>query len=139
MGDNQVGLIPGHGRAVARFADAMLRSLGGTQVTLRIADPASGSSNSQLGLEAPEAEDLQISPAMIKPLAPAEGGRRRIEVVVSAHSLRTLAKSYGVQDIVAWLLEAQGVLQRDQILRIADVTVERYLDTDCLYHLTATE
>jgi hypothetical protein len=33
----------------------------------------------------------------------------------------------------------RGVLVHDAVMRIATVTVDRFLGTDCLYHLTATE
>jgi hypothetical protein len=136
---DQSGSIPGRGCAVARFAEALLRSLGASQVTLRLSDPSTGDTSSQLGLEAPAAEDLPISPALLKPLAPAENGRRRIEVVLCASSLRALAKNYGMEDIGAWLISMQGVLMHDAIMRIATVTVDEFLGTECLYHLTATE
>ncbi len=138
MPDDQVGAIPGRGCAVARFADAVLRSMGAGQITLRLSDPSSGDTSSQLGLEAPTAEDLQISPAVIKPLEPADG-KRRVEVVVSACSLRPIAKSYGIQDLSAWLLGMQGVLLHDTVMQIAQITVDEFGGKECLYHLTATE
>jgi hypothetical protein len=139
MSDDQLGTISGQGCAAARFADALLRSLGGAQVTLRLSDPSTGDTNSQLGLEVPRAEDMQISPAAIKALAPEADGRRRIEVIASATSLRTIAKNYGIEDIAAWLLSMQGVLHCGGLMRIATVTVDEFHGKQCLYHLTATE
>jgi len=136
---DKLGMIAGQGCAVARFADALLRSLGGTQVTLRLSDPSTGDTNSQLGLEAPVAEDIPISPAVMKPLAPEQDGLRRIEILLSATALRVVAKNYGVEDLSAWLLSMQGVLQNGAVMRIATVTVDQFHGTDCLYHLTATE
>jgi hypothetical protein len=131
--------IPGRACAARRFADALLRSGGDTQVTVRISNPSTGDTNSQLGLEAPSAADLQISPALVKALEPTENGKRRIEAVVSAASLNTIAKNYGVEDLAAWLLLSQGVLYYGNLMRIDAVTVDRFLGHDCLYHLTATE
>jgi hypothetical protein len=136
---DQLGTIAGQGCAVARFADSMLRSLGGTQVTLRLSDPATGDTSSQLGLEAPAAEDMPISPAVLKPLVPEQDGLRRIEVILSATALGVVAKNYGVEDISAWLLSMQGVLQNGAVMRIGAVTVDQFHGTDCLYHLIATE
>jgi hypothetical protein len=136
---DQLGTIPGRGCAVARFADALLSSLGGTRLTLRLSDPSSGDTTSQLGLEAPVAEDLPISPAVLKPLQPADDGRRRFEVILGASALRTIAKNYGIEDIAAWLLSMQGVLLHDSVMRIVTVTVDEFLGTECLYHLTTTE
>ncbi len=139
MADQPLGMIAGQGCAVVRFADALLRSLGGTKVTLRLSDPSTGDTGSQLGLEAPTAEDIQVSPAAIRALEPESDGRRRIEVILSATSLRAIAKNYGVQDIGTWLLSMQGVLQNGRVMRIATVTVDDFHGRACLYHLTATE
>ena len=139
MSNDDPAGIPGHVCAVRRFADALLRSAGDTQVTIRISDPSTGDTNSQLGLEAPAAEDLPISPALVKALPPAPDGIRRIEAVVSANTLKPIARQYGVQDIAAWLRTAQGILYYGHLMRIETVTVDKCLGADCLYHLTATE
>ena len=131
--------IPGHACAIRRFADALIRSAGNTQVTIRISDPSTSDTNSQLGLEPPTAEDLQISPGLIKALEPTADGKRRIEAVVSATSLKPIAKQYGIQDIFAWLLVAQGIVYHDHLMRIDTVAVDKCQGADCLYHLTATE
>jgi len=131
--------IPGHACAIRRFADALLRSGNDTQVTIRISDPSTGDTGSQLGLETPTAEDLQISPALVTALPPAPDGNRRIEAVVSATSLKPIANQYGIEDIGAWLRTAQGIVYYDHLMRIDTVIVDKYLGADCLYHLTATE
>lgn len=139
MATDQLGTIPGRGCAVARFAEAILRSMGGGQVTLRLSDASSGDTSSQLGLEPSPAEDLELSPAAVKCLDPTADGRRRIEVTLSACSLKTIAKNYGVVDIPAWLLTMQGVLQSGTVMRIDSVKVDEFQGKHCLYHLTATE
>ena len=70
-------------------ADAMVRVLGGTQITLRIADPSTGDTNSQLGLTPPTSEDVPISPALVRTIAPAANGSKRIEVTLSAKARET--------------------------------------------------
>ncbi len=139
MSQDQLGLIPGRARAAKRLGDALLRSYGNTQVTLRLANPSSGDTSSQLGLEAPPAQDLQISPAAVKALEPMPDGKRRIEVILSITSLQPIAKVYQVEDITAWLRTFEGVVWGDDLMRIATVTVDKFLGADCLFHLTATE
>ncbi len=136
---DQLGIIAGRGCSAVRFADAILQTLGGAQVTLRLSDPSSGDTSSQLGLEAPTAEDLPVSPAAVKMLEPAENGKRRMEIVVSVTALRAAAKTYGIEDISAWLLTMQGVVVSGVAWRIATVTVDKVCGKDCAYHLTATE
>jgi hypothetical protein len=139
MANDQLGTIPGPGCAVARFAEAVLRSMGGDRVTLRLSDASSGDTSSQLGLEPSTAEDLELSPAAVKALDPLADGRRRIEVTLSACSLKGVAKKYGVVDVPAWLLNMQGVLQCGTVMRIDSVKVDEFHGKHCLYHLTATE
>jgi len=139
MAHDQLGLISGHACAARRLADALLRSMGNTQVTLRLANPSSGDTSSQLGLEAPAAQDVQVSPAAVKLLEPLEDGTRRIEVILSITALQPIAKVYQVEDIAAWLRTFEGVVWHGNLMRIAKVTVDKFLGADCLFHLTATE
>ena len=131
--------IPGRASAIRRFADALLRSGGNTQVIIRIPDPSTGDTSSQLGLEPPTAGDLPISPAIVTALEPTADGRRRLSVLLGANSLAPIARQYGVQDIAAWLRNAQGILYYGHLMPIDAVIVAKCLGADCLYRLTATE
>ena len=102
-------------------------------------DPSSGDTDSQIGLEAPSSVDMPLSPVLVRPLKPLPDGRRRVEVVISSTLLSPIAKNYGVTDVSAWLLTFEGVVSEDELLRIAEVTVDKFLGADCFFHLTATE
>jgi hypothetical protein len=124
---------------VRRAADAMVRALGGTQITLRIADASAGDTNSQIGLTPPVSEDLQIYPALVRTIAPAANGSKRIEVTLSAKAVKPLADQYGVDDIPTWLLTAEGILFRDKLMHIDTVIGDHLGGMDYLYHIMATE
>jgi len=132
-------MIPGRACAARRLADALLRTFGDTQVTLRLANASSGDTNSQLGLEPPASQDLQVSPAAVKSLEPMPDGKRRIEVILSVTALQPIAKVYQIEDIAGWLLTFEGVVWYGDLMRIAKVTVDKFFGADCLFHLTATE
>jgi hypothetical protein len=104
-----------------------------------VADPSTGDTSSQLGLEPPPAEDLQIAPSVVTSLPPAEDGSKRIEVMLSATALDPIAKAHQVDDIATWLLTAEGVLYHDQLMHIDTVIVDRFFGSDCFYRITATE
>src|ERR1035441_3619600 len=123
---------------VRRATDAMVRALGGTQITLRIADASAGDTNSQIGLTPPMSEDLQISPALVRTM-PAANGSKRIEVTLSAKAVKPLADQYGVDDIPTWLLTAEGVLFRGKLMHIDTVISDHLGGMDYLYHIMATE
>ena len=57
--------IDGRQHLAQRTADCMIRSLGAAQVSLRIAEPSSGDTNSQLGITTPAVEDVPLSPASV--------------------------------------------------------------------------
>ena len=124
---------------VRRAADAMVRVLGGTQITLRIADPSTGDTNSQLGLTPPTSEDVPISPALVRTIAPTADGNKRIEVTLSAKAVKPIADQYGVDDIPTWLLTAEGILFRNKLMHIDTVISDHLGGMDYLYHIMATE
>ncbi|MGB7556195.1 MAG: hypothetical protein WBM04_17640 [Candidatus Korobacteraceae bacterium] len=124
---------------VRRAADAMVRALGGSQITLRIADPSTGDTNSQLGLTPPTSEDVQISPALVRTVAPSANGSKRIDVTLSAKAVKPLADQYGVDDIPTWLLTAEGVLFHGKLMHIDTVISDHLGGMDYLYHIMATE
>jgi hypothetical protein len=134
-----LGTVRSRGLGARRAADAMVRALGGAQITLRIADPSAGDTNSQLGLTPPTSEDLQISPAVVRTIAPAANGSKRIEVTLSAKALKPLADQYGVTDVPTWLLTAEGIFFRGKLMHIDTVISDHLGGMDYLYHITATE
>jgi len=137
--DIPISMVPGRGQALRRHADSYLRALGGRQITLRLADPSSGDTSSQLGITPPTSEDVQIAPAVVHVINPNDDGTRRLQVVLSAKALQPIADSYGVTDIATWLMQSQGVFYRGRLMPIREVTSNSFADVECLYFLTATE
>jgi len=133
------GTSPGRGCAARRLADALLQSYGATQVTIRVPDPSTGDTGSQLGLEPPPSEDLQIAPCVVTSLPPSEDGSPRFEFMLSVTALAPIAKDHGVTDVATWLLTAEGVLHHDQLMHIDHVIVDRFFGSDCFYRIQATE
>ena len=137
--DSAINLIPGRHQAAQRGTDAFLRVLGGEEITLRLSDPATGDTSSQLGITPPTAEDVQIAPAVVQAMAPEADGTRRIQVLLSAKSLHAIADSYGVTNIPPWLLGSRGLVYRGQVMPIRSVTSNSFAGDDYLYLLIATE
>jgi hypothetical protein len=137
--DTPIDFIPGRRQVTRRTADAMLRVLGGEQITVRLADPSIGDTNSQLGITPPTASDIQIAPAVVQVAPPAADGTQRIQVLLGAKGLQAIAESYGVTDIPAWLLQSQGLVYRGQLLPVRSVVINQFAGGEYLYLLTATE
>jgi len=137
--DTPINLIPGRSQAARRSADAMLRVMGGEEITLRLSDPSTGDTSSQLGITPPTAEEVQINPAVVQAIPPAEDGSMRLQVMLSADKLDAIAESYGVTNISPWLTGSQGLVYRGRIFTIRSVTSNSFAGSEVLYFLVATE
>ncbi len=136
--DTSVGMIRGRRQTTRRAADAMLRVLGGESITLRLADPSSGDTSSQLGLTPPTASDIEIAPAVVQVDAAANGAQR-VQVLLGHKALQAIADTYGVTDIPNWLMGSQGLVYRGKLVPIATVLSHQFAGGEYLYLLTATE
>ncbi len=138
--DSAINLIPGPAPGgAARRRRILAGAWAASEVTLRLSDPATGDTSSQLGITPPTAEDVQIAPAVVQAMAPEADGTRRIQVLLSATSLHAIADSYGVTNIPPWLLGSRGLVYRGQVMPIRSVTVNSFAGDDYLYLLIATE
>jgi len=137
--DTSINLIPGRSEAARRSADALLRVMGGQEITLRLSDPSAGDTSSQLGITPPTEEDVQIAPAVVDVMPPSVDGTMRVQVMLSAKALHAIAESYGVTDIPLWLMATRGLVYRGQMLTIRSVTSNSFAGSNYLYFLVATE
>ncbi len=117
----------------------MMRSLGATQVSLRIAEPSSGDINNQLGITTPTVEDVPLSPAVVLAVSAPHEPTARYEVRLSAASVEQAVSTYQVDDMATWLLTAVGLVYGDKLLHIDSVLVDQYAGAEYLYRVFASE
>jgi len=134
-----VGPIAGREQVAQRAAEAMLRSLGATQITIRTALPPIDSTSNQLGQSCSGFEDVCLSPVVIRSTAIAANETVRVEVLVSATAALAAATARGIVDVATWLLEAHGLLYRSKLLHIDSVVVDHFAGSEYLYHILASE
>lgn len=133
------GTIAGRELVAQRAAEAMLRSLGATKITVRVLQPDVDSTGSQLGLACGGFEDVPLSPVVVRSTAMAANETVKVEVLVSANAAVAAATARGVEDVATWLLEAHGVLYRNKLLHIDSVIVDHFAGSEYLYHILASE
>jgi hypothetical protein len=124
-----------------RASDAMLRSLGGADVKLRLlVAPAddSSSTQTQLGLAPCSAEDVELAPALVS-AAREENGRVTFQVLVSATAIRNLTQARSFSSAAELVATALGLVLDDELLAITNFTAELVAGTPVLYVLTVTE
>ena len=131
--------IAGRERVAQRAAEAMLRSLGATRVTLRIALPAIDGLGNQLGMTCVGFEDVSLYPVVVRETTMFANETVRLEVLVSATAASAAATTRGVADVATWLLEAHGVVYRDKLLHVDSVVVDHFAGSEYLYHILASE
>jgi hypothetical protein len=129
------------GMALVRAADAMLRSLGGEEISLLFPlvgipdDPAA-----QLGLVDPGVEEVRLAPVVVRTLATdSTGPRRRVELLVpaSAVTAELLARSAGSGQ--GFFEMALGVVHDGELFHIEGVATEYFAGTAYLYRVAAVD
>ena len=120
------------------LADSLLRSLGGTNVALRLPAPVSGGTATELGLTALSFSDATISPAVIRSLPSSGQGAERYEILLSASALQKLAETQNAASVNGLLASAAGVVYNDKLLVIYDVTTDAIAGSPYLYRLHAS-
>ena len=127
------------GSAAARAADAMLRTLGGTQVILLFAAaglPAEGAS--ELGLVDPGVVQAPIAPVIVRELTTETNGpRRRIELVVGRSAMAQQVSQRSVESADVLFETALGVVYEGEMFHIEGFVVERFAGVAYLYRVLA--
>ncbi len=129
------------GMAVARATEAMLRALGGAEISLVFpllqmpSDPSG-----ELGLMDPGVEEVKLCPVIARELAtPGSGPRRRLEFTVPATTVQAEVVERNVATADALFDGALGVMYAGDLLHIESVTPEYFAGTPYLYRVVAVE
>jgi hypothetical protein len=129
------------GMAVARAAEAMLRALGGAEISLvfpLLQMP--NDSGAELGLMDPGVEEVVLSPVVARNLATSgTGPRRRLEFMVPAAVVQAEIVERNVATAQALFDGALGVMYAEDLLHIESVTAEYFAGTPYLYRVVAVE
>jgi len=129
------------GIAVTRAADAMLRALGGSTVSMLF--PAAAMPNdpsTQLGLVDPGTEEVAFCPVVVRALTTANTGpRRRLEFLLSATAVAETVSSRDAASAEALFNSALGMLYDGDLFHVEGVTTEYFAGTAYLYRVVAVE
>src|SRR2546423_955897 len=115
------------GLAAVRAAEALLRTLGGCTVYVRVPVSVAGTGDaSQLGLQAIATEDVELSPAVTRALTKTKDSQRRMEVTLSAASL---SRAKDIQDATGaerFFDAALGLIYNEKLWRIESLAVDDF-------------
>ena len=122
-----------------RAANAMLRNLGGTEVTLLFA--AAGlpaDALSELGLVDPGVEQAQIGPVVVRELTTEDvGPRRRIELLAGQAAMAEQVSQRNVASAEVLFETALGLVYDGEVFHIQGFVVERLAGVAYLYRVAA--
>lgn len=129
------------GTAVMRAADAMLRSLGGEEISMLL--PLSGipgDAAGQLGLVDPGVEEVKISPVLVRALATDNSGpRRRVEFLVSASGMAQAVSARDFANAMQLMEATLGIAYDGELFHIEGFAAENFGGTPYLYRVVGVE
>lgn len=133
MSHSELSGTRAQGAAVARAAEAMLRSLGGATVLLRFPNARVNGPVNGLGLEQVSVREIEAAPVIVREVHDGE-----YEALFSAASLAIAAEVVGGAPADALRL-ALALVHHDRVLRLSEVTVEEFAGVPYLLRAKATE
>jgi len=129
------------GAALARAADALLRALGGSTVSLVLpASATTGDSAGVLGLVDPGVQEVLISPAVVRALVTGNvGPRRRVEFTLPAAAIVDQLPGLGIGTAEELFDAVLGLRFGNDLFHIESVAAENFAGAVYLYLVTAVE
>jgi hypothetical protein len=145
-----------HGLAIARAAEAMLRTLGGVEVAVRFASPTTPST-ADVGLAGSTINDVRLSPVVIRTTNSASRKRPgaqlnavfvewgagdrlatniAVEFLFPASAVTRASRVDGFSSPIDWFSHSLGIVFGDVLYPIASVTTENFAGQPYLYRIT---
>ncbi len=129
------------GTAVLRAAEAMLRALGGDEVSLvlpLVAMPNDPSA--QLGLVDPGVQEVKFCPVVARNLPTSNSGpRRRMEFLLSGSAVSAAVVAQNAASAQALFDSALGLSHCGNLFHIEGITTEYFAGMAYLYRLVGVE
>jgi hypothetical protein len=119
----------------ARAAEAMLRALGGAEITLCFpAQPAADQTARELGLAEATVQEIRLAPVVVRAIASSKS-----EFLVSAPALTQVVEQRQAESVPALLDSCVAMVWQGRALRLVSVTPEFFAGTAYLYRIIAAE
>ena len=122
--------------AIVRATNALIRTLGGTSVRLRVSGGTSAGTERELGITSAAYEELEVCPVVLRRMQ-SEDTRDRIEVVISAGTLEKLTNGSGAGAALEFLKLVVAVVYGDDVFQITNVSAETFGGLEYMYRVRA--
>jgi hypothetical protein len=129
------------GFSLVRAAEAMLRTLGGAEVRLLFPKAtAPDDPGAQLGLVAPEVEEVTLGPAAVRNVPKGAGdGHTRLEFLLPASEVIRRIEERQAASAKVFFEAALGILHQGRLLRIESTEADFFAGMAYLYRVVAVE
>jgi len=129
------------GMALVRAAEAMLRSLGGSEIRLLLPlFQMPNDASAQLGLADPGVEEVRLSPVVVRNLPTENNGpRRRLEFLLAAAAVSAELSSRNVASAEAFFKGVMGIVYDSDLFHIEGFTIEYFGGMAYLYRIVGVE
>src|SRR5437660_1001989 len=115
------------GLAAIRAAEALLRTLGGCTIWVRIPISVTAAGDAaQLGLAASATQDIALSPVVVRHARNAKGSLKKLELLISASSLAQAKEIRDANGAEEFFNSALGVVYSGTLLRVESVLVDEF-------------
>ena len=127
--------------ALVRAAEAMLRSLGGSEIRLLLPlFQMPNDASAQLGLADPGVEEVRLSPVVVRNLPTENNGpRRRLEFLLAAAAVSAELSSRNVASAEAFFKGVMGIVYDSDLFHIEGFTIEYFGGMAYLYRIVGVE
>ena len=129
------------GFAAVRAAEALLRTLGGCTIAVRIPLNVVAAGNAgEFGLAGAATEDIALSPVVVRSVrGRAKQIRGRVELLISASSLASAKQINDAAGSEAFFGSALGVVHDGQLKRIVSFSVDDFGGIPYLYRVVVQQ
>jgi hypothetical protein len=129
------------GAALVRAANALLKALGGDQISLVLpATATAADAAGQLGLVDPGVQNVVISPVVTRNLPVGTSGpMRKIEFTLPASAIEAQLPSLGMGSADDLFAAALGLMYDGNLFHVEAVVTENFAGTAYFYVVTAVE
>ena len=133
---NTASVSYSRGESLRRAAGAMLQTLGGAEIKLRVSAPLGALDGRGLGLQQYECGEVHFASAVVRQVSPAP--MAKWEVLLAATQVEE--KLGPDPEAIGIALRAGSVmLWKERVLRIESVSTEQFGESEHLYRITLGE
>ncbi len=127
--------------AAQMLADALLRTVAGTTVYLRVAAASTTSDQSEIGLAATSFAEVAVSPVVMRKLRPAweEGGQSKWELLLSATGVESQVNALDLASAESLFAMTLAVTVAGQDYLIESIAANEAVGQVYLYRLLVRE